>query len=218
MLRHACIAFALAASLATLPGTANAGAQVEEALSANVQASLHRAVSDFPAAKLNFATVAEGEAWLKDMAQRLATTMPDWPTRRDFLTTVQYESTRAGLDPQLVLGLIQHESNFRKFAVSPADARGYMQVMPFWVKLIGNRDHNLFNLRTNLRYGCTILRHYLDLENGDYYRALGRYNGSLGRPEYPNAVLANWKQNWPWHYAAPAGGVRAAQAPATIVR
>ena len=181
-------------------------------------ASLHRAVSDFPAAKLNFATAAEGEAWLKEMAQRLATKMPDWPTRRDFLTTVQYEATRAGLDPQLVLGLIQHESNFRKFAVSSADARGYMQVMPFWVKLIGNRDHNLFNLRTNLRYGCTILRHYLDMENGDYYRALGRYNGSLGRAEYPNAVLANWKQNWSWNYPAPAAGVRAAQAPATTVR
>lgn len=211
-------ALAFAATLAITPRSAIAGAQVEEALSANVQASLHRAVSDFPAPKLNFATVAEGDAWLKDMAQRLATKMPDWPTRRDFLITVQYEATRAGLDPQLVLGLIQHESNFRKFAVSMADARGYMQVMPFWVKQIGNRDHNLFNLRTNLRYGCTILRHYLDMENGDYYRALGRYNGSLGRAEYPNAVLANWKQNWSWNYPVAAGGVRAAQGPATSVR
>ena len=204
--------------LAMMPGTANAGAQVEEALSANVQASLHRAVSDFPAAKLNFPTAAEGDAWLKDMAQRLAAKLPDWPTRRDFLTTVQYEATRAGLDPQLVLGLIQLESNFRKYAVSSADARGYMQVMPFWVKQIGTPDHNLFNLRTNLRYGCTILRHYLDMENGDYYRALGRYNGSLGRPDYPNAVLANWKHNWSWNYPTAAVGVSAAQAPATTVR
>ena len=211
-------ALAWVALLAASPGSAIAGAQVEEALSANVQASLHRAVSDFPAPKLNFATVAEGDAWLKEMAQRLASKVPDWPTRRDFLTTVQYEATRAGLDPQLVLGLIQHESNFRKFAVSTADARGYMQVMPFWVKQIGNRDHNLFNLRTNLRYGCTILRHYLDVESGDYYRALGRYNGSLGRAEYPNAVLANWQQNWSWSYAAPTAGVRAAQGPATTVR
>jgi soluble lytic murein transglycosylase-like protein len=209
---------ALAATLASIPDSAIAGAQVEEALSANVQASLHRAVSDFPAPRLNFATVAEGDAWLREMAQRLAPKMSDWPTRRDFLITVQYEATRAGLDSQLVLGLIQHESNFRKFAVSTADARGYMQVMPFWVKQIGNRDHNLFNLRTNLRYGCTILRHYLDLENGDYYRALGRYNGSLGRAEYPNAVLANWKQNWSWSYPSPTGGVRAAQGPATTVR
>jgi soluble lytic murein transglycosylase-like protein len=208
----------LAAVLAAMPGRATAGAQVEEALAANVRASLHRAVSDYPAAKLNFPTAAEGEAWLRDMAQRLATKMPDWPTRRDFLVTVQYEATRAGLDPQLVLGLIQHESNFRKFAVSPASARGYMQVMPFWVSLIGTPDQNLFHLRTNLRYGCTILRHYLDLENGDYYRALGRYNGSLGRAEYPNAVLANWKGNWSWNYAAPAAGVRAAQAPTTAVR
>jgi soluble lytic murein transglycosylase-like protein len=197
---------------------ASAGAQLEEDLSANVQASLHRAVSDFPAAKLNFSTAAEGDAWMKEMAQRLAVKMPDWPTRRDFLTTVQYEATRAGLDTQLVLALIQHESNFRKFAVSPADARGFMQVMPFWVKQIGTPDQNLFHLRTNLRYGCTILRHYLDMEDGDLYRALGRYNGSLGRPEYPNAVVANWKQNWSWVYPSALGAARAAQAPATAIR
>jgi len=209
-------AFALSALLAALPEYVNAGAQQEEALSANVQASLHRAVSDFPAAKLNFTTAAEGDAWMKEMAQRLAAKVPDWATRRDFLTTVQYESTRAGLDTQLVLALIQHESNFRKFAVSPADARGYMQVMPFWVKQIGTPDQNLFHLRTNLRYGCTILRHYLDIENGDLYRALGRYNGSVGRPDYPYAVLSNLKQNWTWAYTA--AGARAAQAPATVVR
>jgi soluble lytic murein transglycosylase-like protein len=217
-LRSGFATLALATMLASMPGTANAGAQVEEALAANVQASLHRAVSDFPAPNLNFATIAEGDAWLKEMAQRLALKMPDWPTRRDFLTSVQYEATRAGLDTQLVLALIQHESNFRKFAVSTADARGFMQVMPFWVKLIGTPDQNLFHLRTNLRYGCTILRHYLDMENGDVYRALGRYNGSLGRAEYPGAVLANWKQNWSWNYPASTAGVRAAQAPATTVR
>jgi soluble lytic murein transglycosylase-like protein len=210
--------FALVTMLVSIPGSAIAGAQLEEAMSANVQASLHRAVSDFPAPKLNFATMAEGDAWLNEMAQRLALKVPDWPTRRDFLTTVQYEATRAGLDPQLVLGLIQHESNFRKFAVSTADARGYMQVMPFWIKSIGNRDHNLFNLRTNLRYGCTILRHYVDMENGDLYRALGRYNGSLGRPDYPSAVVANWKHQWSWSYTAPVGSVRAVQGPATALR
>ena len=112
---------------------------------------------------------------------------------------MHYEATRAGLDPQLVLGVIQHESNFRKYAVSSADARGYMQVMPFWAKLIGTPEHNLFHLRTNLRYGCVILRHYLDTENGDLYRALGRYNGSLGQPEYPNAVLATMNRNWLYH-------------------
>jgi len=197
---------AIAALVALSATRALAGAQVEEALSASVQAALHRAVSDYPAPKLNFATSAEGEAWLREMARRLAQQIPDWSTRRDFLITVQYEATRAGLDPQMVLGLIQHESNFRKFAVSVADARGYMQVMPFWLRLIGTSDQNLFNLRTNLRYGCTILRHYLDRENGDYYRALGRYNGSLGRADYPNAVLANWQHNWAWSYAAPVAG------------
>ncbi len=87
-----------------------------------------------------------------------------------------------------MLGVIHHESGFKKYAVSIADARGYMQVMPFWTKLIGGVEHNLFHLRTNLRYGCVILRHYLDRENGDLFRALGRYNGSLGRSEYPSAV------------------------------
>ncbi|MGW8184328.1 MAG: lytic transglycosylase domain-containing protein [Burkholderiales bacterium] len=91
---------------------------------------------------------------------------------------------------------MQVESNFRKYAVSRAGARGYMQVMPFWVDLIGSAEHNLFHLRTNLRYGCVILRHYLDLEKGNLYRALGRYNGSLGRPEYPNMVVRAWQRDW----------------------
>ena len=180
---------------------AHAGAQVEEALSANVQNSLHRSVSDHPAPRLVFPTEGEGRSWLADMSSRLALKIPDWPTRRDFLITVQYEATRAGLDPQLVLGLIQHESNFRKYAISSAGARGYMQVMPFWVVQIGNSGHDLFTLRTNLRYGCTILRYYLDRENGDLYRALGRYNGSLGRPEYPNAVLESMQRHWQWSSA-----------------
>ena len=119
------------------------------------------------------------------MSSKLAGRMRERTAREEFLITVHYEAKRAGLDPQLVLGLIQVESNFRKHAVSSAGARGYMQVMPFWVKLIGNNEHNLFNLRTNLRYGCVILRHYLDVEKGDLYRALGRYNGSLGRPGNP---------------------------------
>ena len=135
-------------------------------------------------------------SWLVDMSRRLAPKVSDARSRDEFMTTVHYEAARAGLDPQLVLGVIQHESNFRKYAVSSADARGYMQVMPFWTKLIGASEHNLFHLRTNLRYGCVILRHYLDTENGDLYRALGRYNGSLGRPEYPNAVLATMNRNW----------------------
>jgi len=190
-------------------GAARAGAQIEEQLSASVQNSLHRSVSDYPAPRLVFGTDVEGWSWLANMSSRLAPKIPDWPTRRDFLVTVQYEASRAGLDPQLVLGLIQHESNFRKYAMSSAQARGYMQVMPFWVRLIGEPEHDLFNLRTNLRYGCTILRFYLDRENGDLYRALGRYNGSLGRPEYPSAVIAAMNRYWTWS-PSPAGGAEAA--------
>jgi hypothetical protein len=185
---------------------ARAGNQVEEALAANVQNSLHRSVSDYPAPHLVFTTKVEEWAWLADMSSRLASKMPDWPTRRDFLITVQYEATRAGLDPQLVLGLIQHESNFRKYAVSSAGARGFMQVMPFWVRQIGNGGHDLFTLRTNLRYGCTILRYYLDIEQGDVYRALGRYNGSLGRSEYPTAVITSMKRYWTWTPALASNG------------
>jgi hypothetical protein len=193
---------AIVLTLVFLP--ARAGNQVEEALASNVQNSLHRSVSDYPAPRLVFPTDVEGWAWLADMSSRLASKMPDWPTRRDFLITVQYEATRAGLDPQLVLGLIQHESNFRKYAVSSAGARGFMQVMPFWVRQIGSSGHDLFTLRANLRYGCTILRYYLEIEQGDLYRALGRYNGSLGRGEYPNAVLASMNRYWRWTPALPA--------------
>ena len=196
----------LATLLALGPTAARAGAQLEEALAANVQNSLHRSVSDYPAPHLVFASDVEGWAWLADMSSRLAAKMPDWPTRRDFLITVQYEASRAGLDPQLVLGLIQLESNFRKYAVSSAGARGYMQVMPFWMNQIGSPEHDLFTLRTNLRYGCTILRYYLELENGDLYRALGRYNGSLGRPEYPSAVVASMQRLWLWNPAPASGG------------
>ena len=192
--------------LSLAPAAARAGAQVEEALAANVQNSLHRSVSDYPAPRLVFATSVEGGAWLADMSSRLAAKIPDWPTRRDFLITVQYEASRAGLDPQLVLGLIQQESNFRKYAVSSAGARGYMQVMPFWMGQIGNPEHDLFTLRTNLRYGCTILRYYLDLENGDLFRALGRYNGSLGRSEYPSAVVASMQRLWLWNPTPASGG------------
>jgi soluble lytic murein transglycosylase-like protein len=130
------------------------------------------------------------------MDRRLARRIPDRKQRLELLRTVHYEATRARLDPQLVLGVIEVESGFRKYAVSRAGARGYMQVMPFWVKQIGQPTHNLFHLRTNLAYGCAILRYYLDVEHGDYFRALGRYNGSLGQPQYPNTVLSAWRGRW----------------------
>jgi soluble lytic murein transglycosylase-like protein len=172
-----------------------AGAQVEEQLAPSVVAGLQRAIADNPV-PADYAPKSGMRTWFEEMSKRLAPKMADALSRDEFIATVHYEATRAGLDPQLVLGVIQYESNFRKYAISPANARGYMQVMPFWTKLIGNSEHNLFHLRTNLRYGCVILRHYLDTENGDLYRALGRYNGSLGRPEYPTAVLGAMNRNW----------------------
>jgi soluble lytic murein transglycosylase-like protein len=173
---------------------AHAGTQAEEALSASVRGVLQHAVSDRATTKLAFASQSEADYWLGEMSRLVERRMPDADLRMDFLKTVHYEATRAGLDPELVLGLIEVESGFRKYAVSDAGARGYMQVMPFWVRDIGTSGQNLFHLSTNLRYGCTILRYYLDVENGDLYRALGRYNGSLGRPEYPNMVRAAWRK------------------------
>lgn len=179
-----------------LPATALAGAQKYEPLSASIQAALSRAVSDQAPPKSSFRDPLEAVEWLTEMSARLERRMPNRESRLEFLRAIHYEATRAGLDPQLVLGLIQVESGFKKYAVSSAGARGFMQVMPFWKKLIGGSEDNLFHLRTNLRYGCTILRHYLDIEQGDLYRALGRYNGSLGRPEYPNLVHGAWQSQW----------------------
>jgi soluble lytic murein transglycosylase-like protein len=187
------LGWALAASA---PQLACAGAQAYEPLAASVQAALQKSVSDHATPFLAFSTEVEARRWLAAMSKRLASRIPDRRQREEFLVTVHYEAKRAGLDPQLVLGLIQVESNFRKYAVSRAGARGFMQVMPFWVRLIGDREHNLFHLRINLRYGCVILRHYLDIEKGDLYRALGRYNGSLGKPEYPTMVVRAWQRNW----------------------
>ncbi|OGT20792.1 MAG: transglycosylase [Gallionellales bacterium RIFOXYD12_FULL_53_10] len=173
-----------------------AGAQANAPLAASVRAVMQRSVSDQAAPRLAFPTKYEADQWLSEMSPRLAKKLPDQNYREEFLKTAHYEATRAGLDPQLVLGLIEVESGFKKYAVSSAGARGYMQVMPFWPREIGTSEHNLFHLRINLRYGCTILRHYLDIEKGDLYRALGRYNGSLGRPEYPNMVRAAWHNHW----------------------
>lgn len=186
----ACCALALAGA------RAHAGAQQYELLSASVRAALHSSVSDASAPALLISDPQERLHWLTLMSARLAKYIDDAKYREELLIAIHYEATRAGLDPQLVLSLIQVESAFRKYAISSAGARGYMQVMPFWVKTIGEPDDNLFHLRKNLRYGCTILRHYLDIEKGDLYRALGRYNGSLGRPEYPNMVRRAWESTW----------------------
>jgi soluble lytic murein transglycosylase-like protein len=176
------------------PSLAEAGAQVEEPLADSVRSALSAAVVEAAPPKPSFLTVEDRLAylrWLAAMSDRLTRQKPELVTRVEFLQTLWYESTRAGLEPALLLGLVQVESGFRKYAISIAGARGYMQVMPFWARLIGDGDvGRLFHMQTNLRFGCVILRHYLERERGDLYLGLGRYNGSRGRAEYPNAVFA----------------------------
>ena len=177
---------------------AQAGGQIYTPLSASVRAVLQRSVSDQASPKLAFATQYEADFWLNEMSRRLQKNLPDAAYRTDFLKTVHYEATRAGLDPELVLGLIEVESGFKKYSISKVGARGYMQVMPFWTRIIGDGDRRkLFHMQTNLRYGCSILRMYIDMENGNLFLAFGRYNGSRGHAEYPNTVLASWKR---WEY------------------
>jgi soluble lytic murein transglycosylase-like protein len=184
----------LAALLAlALPGAAHAGAQQYEVLSASVRASLAHAVAD--AATVDLADM-DTRAWVRAMTPRVAGRFPDEESARRFLALVRYEAMRAGLDPQLVLAVIDVESHFRNYAVSRAGARGVMQVMPFWVALIGVPGQDLFVERVNLRYGCTILRHYIDREHGNLVNALGRYNGTLGQPGYPRRVMNAWKARW----------------------
>lgn len=184
------------AMLAFTAGTAFAGNQQYEPLSASVKARLSKAVADVAVEKAAFADSPTVRLWLEEMSNRLTHYIPDPEFREDFLNTLHYEAVRAGLDPELMLGLIEVESGFKKYAVSSAGARGFTQVMPFWLDVIGSREQNLFHLRTNLRYGTTILRHYIDIENGNLFRALGRYNGSLGKAEYPERVYAAWRNHW----------------------
>ncbi len=184
------------ASLLLYSPSVLAGAQKEETLADNVAGAMRNSIDNVNPPYLVFSQKKHGEAWLKEMSERLTRYVKSEYEREKILVNMQYESVRAGLDPQLVLGLMQVESGFRRYAISSAGARGLMQVMPFWVKYIGTPEHNLFEVRTNLRYGCTILRHYLNMEKGDLYRALGRYNGSTGQPQYPNAVFGAYKSRW----------------------
>jgi soluble lytic murein transglycosylase-like protein len=179
-----------------LSGLSHANNIQYEQLTASTQTVIFHGISDQAVSYTEYASVADNIAWLVSMSRRLEKYIPDSLEREEFLRTVFYEATRAGLDPQIVLSVIQVESGFKKYAVSHAGARGYMQVMPFWVGVIGHQDHNLFHLRVNLRYGCTILRHYLDQEKGDYFRALGRYNGSLGEAAYPQLIFNKWQTTW----------------------
>ncbi|HEB63610.1 MAG TPA: lytic transglycosylase domain-containing protein [Gammaproteobacteria bacterium] len=138
----------------------------------------------------------DAEVWLTDYSHRLKKRIKDDKKRIELLKAVHFEAKRANLPPEMVLAVIDVESNFDRWAISSAGARGLMQIMPFWLKEIGRPDDNLFHVNINLRFGCTILRHYLDMEKGNYTRALGRYNGSLGSSKYPNKVFTALHQHW----------------------
>ncbi len=189
----------VALPLAALGGRSQAGAQVEEPLADSVRSALSAAIAAAAPPKPAFAKIDDRMAFLRwqgAVSERLKRYKSERHTRVEFLNTLWYESKRAGLEAELVLGLVQVESAFRKYAISVVGARGYMQIMPFWARLIGDGDPGrLFHMQTNLRFGCVILRHYLERERGDLFMALGRYNGSRGRPEYPNAVFAA-RQRW----------------------
>ena len=183
---------------------AHAGGQVEEPLADSVRSALSSAVLDSSLPpSMPFRDIEEKLGylrWLGQMSGRLQKRELDYGTRIRFLETLRYATLRQGLETSLVLGLVQVESGFRRYAISRVGARGYMQVMPFWARLIGDGNAaHLFHMQTNLAFGCVILRHYLDLERGDMYLALGRYNGSRGRPEYPGAVFAAQRS---WVYKA----------------
>ncbi|MEP6608714.1 MAG: lytic transglycosylase domain-containing protein [Burkholderiaceae bacterium] len=191
---------ALAGTSMLAPRPACAGAQLYEPMADAVRIALAAQIADSrpPVRRFdNIETRITYLAWVAEMSGRLGTRVGDHTARVEFLKTLDYESTRAGLDRQMMLALIQIESNFRKYAISLAGARGLMQVMPFWTKVIGDGEsRHLFSMRTNLRYGAVILRHYLDMERGDLFMALGRYNGSRGRAAYPDSILTAWKSRW----------------------
>lgn len=195
------IRFAGVLALLFYSGYSQAGNQKEEAMADSVQLALSHSIKDARPPQTSFADIDQRIVylrWLGEMSDRLKKKLPDIQMRLEFLKTTWYEARRAGLDPGLVLGLMQVESNFRKYAVSSAGARGYMQVMPFWSRVVGDSDPGkLFSMQANLRYGCSILRMYIDMEGGNLFFALGRYNGSRGRDSYPNAVLTAWKR---WEY------------------
>ena len=200
--RAAAVGLAAGALALAWAPRAFAGAQVEEHLADSVRSALSAAIAQSaPPPELRFDNIDQRLAylrWLGAMSERLKKNKSEGHERIEFLQTIWYESRRAGLEPALVLGLVQAESGFHKYAISSAGARGYTQVMPFWARQIGDGDAaRLFVMQVNLRFGCVILRHYLDIEKGDLFMALGRYNGSRGQAAYPDMVLGARKR-WEW--------------------
>ena len=185
-------AAALAVSLfCTLPST-GAAATTQAGIDPTLRALLKKAASESD----SFADRFEAEVWLADMSRRLEKKVPYPAFRIELLKNVHYEARRADLPPELVLSVIHVESNFNPYAISSAGARGLMQVMPFWMKEIGKPGDSLFRVQTNLRYGCTILKYYLDKERGNLVHALARYNGSRGQRWYPARVYTAWQKTW----------------------
>lgn len=180
-------------ALAGVPAVTNASAAApEQALSPAFRKQLRAAARQIGGFKKPF----QARVWLLDMSTRLKNYVPDADRRTRLLKIVHRQARRHDLDPQLVLAVMTVESHFQRFAISSAGARGLMQIMPFWKKVIGRNRDNLFNVQTNLRYGCTILAHYLEMEDGNMTRALARYNGSLGSYRYPGLVYEALRRQW----------------------
>jgi soluble lytic murein transglycosylase-like protein len=182
------LGIALLCALSTVGAAGSTTERPDNHLRALVKAAVEQADS--------FRDRFDAQVWLTDMSMRLARRLPEPQERLEFLTLTHAEARRAGLDPELVLAVVEVESNFDRFAISRVGARGLMQIMPFWLQEIGRPGDNLFHMKTNLRYGCTILRYYLDAEDGNLTRALARYNGSLGRLEYPRRVFTALRWRW----------------------
>jgi soluble lytic murein transglycosylase-like protein len=180
--------------------------QIYEPMADNVRLALRMALRDSGSTPNPlFDSTAQRLDWLSKMSQRLSRRVPDFDERMDLIKLIRYEAQRAGLNPQLVFALIEVESNFRADAVSSAGAIGLMQVMPFWTEVLSNgKARELYDPRVNIRYGCLILRHYLDMEKGNLDRALGRYNGSLGKMTYPNLIYDRLDRNWRYRWVASA--------------
>jgi soluble lytic murein transglycosylase-like protein len=179
--------------------SANAAGQIKEKMAPEVQSGLHTSIINPIKPRLVFADKQRGDVWLAEMSNRLKKWVPDEFLRNKYLTIIQYEATRAGLDPQIVLSVITIEGRFNKYAIGTSGEKGMMQIMPFWMEQIGSNNQNLFDVQTNIRYGCTILRYYLKQEHGNMIRALARYNGALrlkNYAEYPSKVFDAYNKYW----------------------
>jgi len=168
----------------------------ENRLAHEVRVSLNATEIGLVSQKMDSSNQKQQQIWIDTMSNRMEKWVSNELVRKKLLTIIKYESTRSGLDPQLVLSIITIESGFNKYAISQAGALGFMQIMPFWLKKIGSKNQSLLDAQTNIRYGCSILKHYLELEHGNLYNALGRYNGSRGDHTYPDLVLNAYNKYW----------------------